>query len=309
MTRAPARMGETGERNGSAGPAVLAVVGTVFMLSIVALGSRTGAFSTQSNDGGAGLALWEYGLPLLAIFLAICGTVALLLILSVLVDARMRVPEWDLNVLGIVLMAALFIGVAISVRVVEPGGNTRPQERPVSQDGTVPTDEEPSAKGGKERQSSNRSSVSRTALIAFSCGAGLGALGFGAYWLLRGPRQRYRDDELAVKLGNVLDKTLDDLRAETDPRRAVIAAYARVEVLLASVGLPRRPAEAPVEYLERASTTFRKQHYELSLRLLGELTHLFERAKFSSHRIDQGMKNEAIESLEAIRAELAEGAA
>ena len=36
---------------------------------------------------------------------------------------------------------------------------------------------------------------------------------------------------------DVLDETLDDLRAETDPRRAVIAAYARMERALAAFGL------------------------------------------------------------------------
>ena len=52
-------------------------------------------------------------------------------------------------------------------------------------------------------------------------------------------------------LADVLDETLDDLRAETDPRRAVIAAYARMERALAAYGLPRRPSEAPDEYLQR----------------------------------------------------------
>ena len=52
-------------------------------------------------------------------------------------------------------------------------------------------------------------------------------------------------------LADVLDETLDDLRAETDPRRAVIAAYARMERALAAYGLPRSPAEAPDEYLQR----------------------------------------------------------
>ena len=50
-------------------------------------------------------------------------------------------------------------------------------------------------------------------------------------------------------LADVLEETIDDLRAEADPRRAVIAAYARMERALAAAGLPRSPAEAPDEYL------------------------------------------------------------
>ena len=38
----------------------------------------------------------------------------------------------------------------------------------------------------------------------------------------------------------MLDETLDDLRNEADPRKAVIAAYARMEKILAGHGLGRR---------------------------------------------------------------------
>ena len=44
--------------------------------------------------------------------------------------------------------------------------------------------------------------------------------------------------QLAAELALTLDLTLDDLRAEADPRRAVIAAYARLERVLAAHGEP-----------------------------------------------------------------------
>ncbi len=53
------------------------------------------------------------------------------------------------------------------------------------------------------------------------------------------------DALLNARLAAVFDETLHDLRAERDPRRAVIAAYARMEVILGRHGLERRPAEAP----------------------------------------------------------------
>ena len=49
-----------------------------------------------------------------------------------------------------------------------------------------------------------------------------------------------------------LDESLDDLRNDPDLRRAIVAAYARMEHALARAGLPRQPAEAPFEYVERA---------------------------------------------------------
>jgi hypothetical protein len=46
-------------------------------------------------------------------------------------------------------------------------------------------------------------------------------------------------------LVDVLDEALDDLRAETDPRRAVIEAYARMERALRAAGLPRGRQRRP----------------------------------------------------------------
>jgi hypothetical protein len=111
------------------------------------------------------------------------------------------------------------------------------------------------------------------------------------------------DRELADELASLLDETLDDLRAEPDPRRAVIASYARTERALAAYGLPRRAFEAPLEYLDRIATPLHER-LPSARRLVFELTHLFERAKFSPHAIDTEMKEEAIATLETLRDEL-----
>ena len=81
-------------------------------------------------------------------------------------------------------------------------------------------------------------------------------LALGAWWYAGRARKRARgelgrEDRLATELAAAMDESLDDLRAEPDPRRAVIAAYARLERVLAGHRLPRRPAEAPLEYLAR----------------------------------------------------------
>ena len=60
------------------------------------------------------------------------------------------------------------------------------------------------------------------------------------------------DDAAAAEdAAELLDDSFDDLRAEPDPRRAVIAAYARLERALGSVGLPRRRAETAEEFVTR----------------------------------------------------------
>ena len=115
----------------------------------------------------------------------------------------------------------------------------------------------------------------------------------------RARRGKGSDDVLAEQLAVVLDETLDDLRAEADPRRAIIAAYARLERVLAANGVPRRAAETSDEYLPRVL-----HDLELDSGAVERLTALFTRAKFSQHDVDIAMKEEAIGALEQVRDEL-----
>jgi Domain of unknown function (DUF4129) len=100
-------------------------------------------------------------------------------------------------------------------------------------------------------------------------------------------------------VSQALDESLDDLRADPDLRRAIVAAYARMERALAGAGLARRPAEAPFEYMERALTSL-----EASAEAARRLTALFECAKFSHHEPGPAMRDEAIDALVAVRDEL-----
>jgi hypothetical protein len=109
------------------------------------------------------------------------------------------------------------------------------------------------------------------------------------------PSREALEEQLAV----VLDDTLDDLRAEADPRRAIIAAYARLERVLAANGVPRRAAETSDEYLPRVL-----HDLALDRGAIERLTALFTRAKFSQHDVDTAMKEEAISALEQVRDEL-----
>ena len=105
----------------------------------------------------------------------------------------------------------------------------------------------------------------------------------------------------AERLVELLDDTLEDLEGEPDPRRAVIAAWARMERGLAAVGLPRHPAEAPFEYAGRVLESALARPASVH-----RLTGLFERAKFSRHAIGDQDRDEAIAALRAVRREVAE---
>src|SRR4029453_4734821 len=113
----------------------------------------------------------------------------------------------------------------------------------------------------------------------------------------RPPRSR------AERLVELLADTLEDLEREPDPRRAVIGAWARMERGLAVAGLPRYPAEAPFEYAGRVLEAALARPASVH-----RLTGLFERAKFSQHRIGEGDREQAIAALRAVRRDLAEAA-
>lgn len=100
-------------------------------------------------------------------------------------------------------------------------------------------------------------------------------------------------------LAAAVEAALLDLESETDPRRAVIKAYARTEGVLREHGLPRRPAEAPLEYLDRVLR-------DLGARAgaVDRLTDLFERAAFSQHEVGTDMSDEAVAVFHGLRDEL-----
>jgi hypothetical protein len=109
-----------------------------------------------------------------------------------------------------------------------------------------------------------------------------------------------RDDQsLEADMVSAIETTIDDLRSERDPRKAVIAAYALMERTLTAHGLPRDQAEAPREYLTRILRGLAVRETAVHT-----LTELFEYAKFSRHEIDAAMKERAIDALLAVREDL-----
>ncbi|HEV8098119.1 MAG TPA: DUF4129 domain-containing protein, partial [Gaiellaceae bacterium] len=61
----------------------------------------------------------------------------------------------------------------------------------------------------------------------------------------------------------------------------------------------REPSETPNEYVERAL-----DRLGVSSASVRQLAKLYERAKFSRHEIEESMKDDAIDALVGLRAEL-----
>jgi Domain of unknown function (DUF4129) len=125
---------------------------------------------------------------------------------------------------------------------------------------------------------------------------------YGVYrWRTREPALGLRGLEptVADDLAATISDAIDDLEAEPDARRAVIAAYARMEAVLGRNGFRRIPSETAIEYLRRVLLGLTSRGDAVT-----RLTALFEQAKFSRNEIDSAMKQEAIGALRAIRNDL-----
>ena len=113
-------------------------------------------------------------------------------------------------------------------------------------------------------------------------GAGLGALGL-ALWVSLGARLARRDDDgegpvAASPLEAAVDDSVEDLRAEPDPRRAIVRCYARFERAAAASGVERKPWSTPMEFMREAL-----RRLPLPRTAVPTLTGLFELARFSHH--------------------------
>jgi len=195
-------------------------------------------------------------------------------------------------------MILVLLGAAALVTIAAQRYNLRAHPRAPAD---LPAAKAPRGENGKatQRHAAKHPNVRLGPFLAI---LGAGGIAFAAFLVAERRRRRRlpRDWSVAEALTDVLGETLDDLRAESDPRRAVIAAYARMERALAAHGVPRRRFEAPHEYLGRVLAEVTGGG--LAAR---RLTALFERARFSPHEVDAAMKDGAIDAIETLQAELA----
>ena len=100
-------------------------------------------------------------------------------------------------------------------------------------------------------------------------------------------------------LGGVADG-LDAAALDPDPRRAIVAAFARMEANLAAHGLARRPNETAVEFMQRVLMDAAAPRPSVA-----GLCGLFEEARYSTHPLGPTDRSTAITHLTTIREALA----
>ena len=107
-------------------------------------------------------------------------------------------------------------------------------------------------------------------------------------------------EALEADIGSALEQATDHLQLESDPRKAVMVAYASLERALVKSGYLRDPALTPTEYLAFVLAAMPA--------LAGpavQLGHLYELARFSNHAITNDDRDRAADALAQTRLDLA----
>ena len=280
--------------------AAAATAGIASLLLVVAAATRAGLTQAGGESRAPTAAFWDYAWSTGTIAVLVVAALVFYLVwnqprmlASILVVRSMHTSKSTSLVAELLLATAVLAFVAALVVAGVRGSSSREaQADGVPLGGAVTATERRATAPASERHDPQfRWPV---ALLAAAVATGLAGGGLLAWRQRSSPRQ-----PIDARLAEIVEDALDDLRAERDPRRAVIAAYANMERTLRAYGLPRRPAEAPFEYLERVLLELRA-----TAPAVRRLTDLFERAKFSHHAIGAELKEEAIETLGAIRDQL-----
>lgn len=288
-----------GRRERTDNRAPLLVLGIVLLVFLVALGSSRSLdhVAGPSDLSGARLAAGD----LLALTIAVIVIPAILLVIWLTRRELSSGAAPDLNgriertTIKLVVMLAV-IGGALGLFALGRPTNRTVRVPPVGRGTNVVA--------GPQTQSQLAETLAPW--IVAGVGALLVALLVGVLILRRRrgdfTARELPEDELESprrELRELVGISIEEIERESDPRRAVIRAYAGMESTLARHGLGRHRFEAPGEYLGRVFGALR-----LSRRPAERLTGLFEQARFSEHAIGQEMKREAIAALGELRDEL-----
>ena len=267
----------------------------VALLAIVAVGA---AGSLHPNPGADRTAARIATFPLLALL----GAASAAAVITTVTARRRLLTHFEdddeepaasgsrLMRIALLLVPFAVLGALIFAIAVRPAGERQPQQQIAPPSGSAPANRA----GGDAND---------WGLVAFACGALVATALLGsALWGAR-VRRRAGIEPLrkpAADPAGAVDDALAALDAETDPRRAIIAAYVRMERALDAAGLGRRAPEAPREYLARVAGALHGD-----ARSARRLTALYEEARFSPHPLDDAARAEAVAALHALRAEAA----
>jgi hypothetical protein len=281
------REGGRGSRSGALLAAVLAAVAAVVLLAIAAAGSGASPFGPGAAAGRAS--------PPDSVVWGLLGTLAVLglatavavIVLAIIWREQVELPvrsRWRIG--GILLL----FGLVVAAMLLRSARGRLPSWLPLGSPGDAP--------GGGEAVPGARPDSAGWLPLAVAVVGLLVWIGVAVLAARRGRREGAEPSE-AERLAELVEEALLGLAAETDPRRAVIAAYDVMERGLAAAGTPRLPGETPREHTTR---TLLGAHAPAPP--VTTLAELFERARFSPHEIDAAMRDQALAALDEVRTAL-----
>jgi len=285
-------------RSFASGSGRLALIGVVaVLLAVVAwavTGVQTGGASGSARTMSSGMSG-----TLTAVVAAAWGAGVVVLIVMVRrlrrrlaedaegLDPRPPVPWW-VTMVAWLIVAAVFLMLLVTFR----NGQDRQPRTPAPT--AAPGDLTSGTPEDQRRPSA-------WVIVGFAVGAAAAAaaLAFTGRRAASIEEDREPLPELLRHVVGVVDDSINDIERDPDPRRAIIRAYTRMEAVLARGGIPRRPSETPLEYIDGALRTL-----AIPAGPARSLTDLFEIARFSDRPIDISMKRRAIDCLLDIRSAL-----
>jgi hypothetical protein len=287
---------EAGSRPAGGSPRRVVVGSALAVLVLLAVVAVAATGSTPSGTGQSsapGDTLFDTVVSLL-----IVGALAALAIgLYALLfgkNLEWSAPRRRYGITSLVVFLAFAFAIVVYVRARGLNLGLDPQQTPLDRpESTIP----PPSLGTRGGAADHEFRFAWLPVLVVAVLAGIGVAAFVVSSRRRKPD--LRAPLLADELAGAIDLSLDDLRAEADPRRAVIAAYARLEHVLAAHGQPRRRADTPEEHVSRALSTL-----DVDTRAVHRLEELYVGAMFSQHAIDADMKDAAIGALERVRDDL-----
>lgn len=229
--------------------------------------------------------------------LGVIGLAATALLIWASVTGRrpgqQRKPKpWWHQVLSTLMLVVLFIVLSAVGRRLRD--NPPPRDEGVRRPAEQVVEEVP------ERPPPDRGDDRWAALLGAA--AAMVALGAIAFALReRNPREDAPgEDSEGDAVAAVLDDATDDVLNELDPRRAIVAAFVRMERGLSELGMPRRRSETAVEYVGRVLSSFPDPR-GTAHPAISRLTELYLPARYSEHEMPVGTRDEAITALRTIR--------
>jgi hypothetical protein len=264
-------------------------LGVTLLIAVVAIASRGRPLRSGSGKGGLPFSFWDYAFTTVVIALAVILLALGVAALFIRATPHGKQSYFQMRMIRAILFFTLVAMLLIILARHHPfNGFHLPPER------LSP------GRSGSRSVAETRGPRLRWDEIAIVLGIFLvTAATYGALRSRRTPRLFDFGGAAPDALTAALDESIDDLRADPDLRRAIIAAYARMEAALGAAGIRRRPSEAPLEYLERALLTL-----NASAGAVRTLTDLFEWARFSQHEPEPSMRDDAVDALVAVRDEL-----